>query len=132
MAVYEKAKTYGLQDKLIGPARGGFKHYAPIGEGHMKVVLEKVFNIYLKYDIAIDRKYEDYARFFEMAFDPLADKAELKKIIENGGSTFDANAKTSIADYVWLPITFTEPDDDHPLGMVYIDWADEWRIEDYE
>lgn len=32
---------------------------------------------------------------------------------------------TSIADYVWLPLRF-EGD------MVYIDWKDEWRIEDYE
>ncbi|HSH77360.1 MAG TPA: hypothetical protein VLA19_02370 [Herpetosiphonaceae bacterium] len=32
---------------------------------------------------------------------------------------------TSIADYVWLPLRF-EGD------MVYLDWHDEWRIEDYE
>ena len=31
---------------------------------------------------------------------------------------------TSIADYVWLPIRF---DGD----MAYLDWHDEWRIEDY-
>lgn len=32
---------------------------------------------------------------------------------------------TSIADYVWLPLRF---DGD----MIYIDWLDEWKIEDYE
>ncbi len=32
---------------------------------------------------------------------------------------------TSLADYVWLPLRFDE-------DMVYIDWHDEWRIEDYE
>lgn len=32
---------------------------------------------------------------------------------------------TSIADYVWLPLRF-EGD------MVYLDWCDEWRVEDYE
>lgn len=32
---------------------------------------------------------------------------------------------TSIADYVWLPLRF---DGD----MVYIDWHNEWRIENYE
>ena len=38
-----------------------------------------------------------------------------EKVIEN----------TSIAVYVWLPLRF---DGD----MIYIDWHDEWRIEDYE
>lgn len=32
---------------------------------------------------------------------------------------------TSIADYVWLPLRF---DGD----MAYLDWKDEWRIEDYD
>ena len=32
---------------------------------------------------------------------------------------------TSVADYVWLPIRF---DGD----MAYLDWHDEWRIEDYD
>ena len=31
---------------------------------------------------------------------------------------------TSIADYVWLPLVFED-------GKVYIDWRDDWRIEDY-
>lgn len=31
---------------------------------------------------------------------------------------------TSIADYVWLPIRFDGE-------MAYLDWHDEWRIEDY-
>ena len=33
---------------------------------------------------------------------------------------------------VWLPLRFAEPDEEHPLVMVYIDWLDEWKIEDYE
>lgn len=32
---------------------------------------------------------------------------------------------TSKADYVWLPLRFEDE-------KVYIDWSDEWRIEDYE
>jgi hypothetical protein len=32
---------------------------------------------------------------------------------------------TSIADYVWLPIRFDGE-------MAYLDWHDEWRIEDYD
>ena len=39
---------------------------------------------------------------------------------------------TSISDYVWLPLRFEPPSARHPLGMVYIDWLEEWRIEDYE
>ena len=32
---------------------------------------------------------------------------------------------TSKADYVWLPLRFDGE-------MVYLDWHDEWRIEDYQ
>ncbi|WP_050184080.1 family 43 glycosylhydrolase [Domibacillus robiginosus] len=35
------------------------------------------------------------------------------------------NANTSIADYVWLPFRF---DGEKP----YLEWKDEWKIEDYE
>jgi hypothetical protein len=31
---------------------------------------------------------------------------------------------TSLADYVWLPVRFDGE-------MAYLDWADEWRVEDY-
>lgn len=39
---------------------------------------------------------------------------------------------TSVADYVWLPLRFVEPCEEYPDGMVFVDWLDEWRIEDYE
>ena len=39
---------------------------------------------------------------------------------------YDNKRNTSIADYVWLPLTFTED------GKVLIHWYDEWRLEDYE
>ena len=32
---------------------------------------------------------------------------------------------TSIADYVWLPLRFDGE-------MVYIDWEEEWSLDDYE
>lgn len=32
---------------------------------------------------------------------------------------------TSIADYVWLPLRFDGE-------MVYIDWKEEWSLDDYE
>ena len=34
-------------------------------------------------------------------------------------------ANTKEADYVWLPFRFDGE-------MAYLDWHDEWRIEDYE
>lgn len=37
----------------------------------------------------------------------------------------DAERNTSIADYVWLPFRFDGE-------MAYLDWKDEWRLEDYE
>ncbi len=38
----------------------------------------------------------------------------------------DANRNTSVADYVWLPMKFTEPDEAHPDGQVTIPWRDAW------
>jgi Glycosyl hydrolases family 43 len=55
-----------------------------------------------------------FRRMFE--HDPL-DEAELLEIL-------DAD-DTSIADYVWLPFRF-EGD------MAYLDWRDDWKIEDFE
>lgn len=52
-----------------------------------------------------------------------------KPISKEDKEWFDAlpmmdNVNTSIADYVWLPLRF-EGD------TLYIDWKDEWKIEDY-
>lgn len=47
---------------------------------------------------------------------------------DTGGSNEDEVAHeidTSVADYVWLPVTFED-------GVPYLDWLDEWRIEDYD
>lgn len=64
------------------------------------------------------RKYEDYAKAFESMFNPEMTPPDWSKIDW-------AVEDTSIANYVWLPLRF---DGD----MVYIDWYDEWKIEDYE
>lgn len=37
----------------------------------------------------------------------------------------DMRINTSVSDYVWLPLKFDGE-------QVYIDWMDEWRVEDYE
>ena len=53
--------------------------------------------------------------------------------IEMIQSYWDSNKKpsfnrrnTSVSDYVWLPLIFTEN------GRVVIRWQDNWRLEDYE
>ena len=69
----------------------------------------------------MDLKYEEYAKTFERIFS--GDWREEDKTDDSLNAN-DMN-NTSIADYVWLPLRF---DGD----KVYIDWLDEWRIEDYE
>lgn len=78
----------------------------------------------------MNQKYEDYARIYEMIFNPEGNKSELARIQQE--HPVEAGDNTSIADYVWLPLRFADPDARHPQGMVYIDWMDEWRVEDYE
>lgn len=48
---------------------------------------------------------------------------EMKKALEEYGLSPVMN--TSLAEYVWLPLRFED-------DMVYVDWHEEWRIEDYE
>lgn len=69
---------------------------------------------------AMDYPYEEYAEIFETIYNPDADKSKVKESRHN-----DLLANTSIADYVWLPFRFEGE-------MAYLDWKDEWRIEDYE
>lgn len=68
---------------------------------------------------AMDKKYEVYAEMFEKIFTGHIQEFDFSKmgepIVEN----------TSIADYVWLPFRFDGE-------MAYLDWKDEWKIEDYE
>lgn len=77
----------------------------------------------------MERKYEDYAKSYEMRFRPWKDPDE-KELTYNQSAKVLAN--TCMANYVWLPIHFEEPDEKHVLGKVHIDWMDEWRLEDYE
>ncbi len=72
----------------------------------------------------MERKYEDYAKIFEAIFNT---DAEVKKedIMKSRDKEDMPVEETRIADYVWLPIRFEGE-------RAYIDWLDEWRIEDYE
>lgn len=77
----------------------------------------------------MDLAYREYKRFFELSFHP--DEEQRKstdELIQSGkfdSRMLDVGRNTSIADYVWLPLRFDGE-------MAYIDWKEEWRIEDYE
>lgn len=76
-------------------------------------------------------KYEAYRDLFINLFQGI--DADFSSLTKDLGINFNrAIRNTSIADYVWLPLRFAEPDAEHPSGKVYIDWLDEWRLEDYE
>lgn len=70
----------------------------------------------------MDLKYEEYKNIFEKAFHPefegLINMDSLPKMKDG-----QVSENTSIATYVWLPLKFEG-------SQVYIDWMDEWKIED--
>lgn len=67
----------------------------------------------------MDRDYEAYKKLYERYFVE-GDKSVISE------REFVAGAEnTSMANYVWLPFRFDGE-------MAYLDWKDEWRIEDYE
>lgn len=72
----------------------------------------------------MDLPYECYREIYERMFseDPKEREAVRRMDLSE---IADRNANTAEADYVWLPLHFED-------DMVYIDWKDEWRIEDYE
>jgi hypothetical protein len=73
--------------------------------------------------------YEEYGRMFEIMFNPDPTKRKSYEQLKQEGlireDFADSQRNTSLSNYVWLPLRF---DGD----MVYIDWHDEWRIEDYK
>lgn len=79
---------------------------------------------------AMDLDYEQYKRFYELMFDPyLTDEIQRKEKIQKLNLDMtalnDRKRNTSVSDYVWLPLHFEGE-------MVYIDWLDEWKWEDFE
>ena len=69
----------------------------------------------------MELEYEEYGLAFEKLFHP--DYDGIWELDSKFG--IDKKRNTSIADYVWLPFRF-EGD------MGYLDWLDEWKIEDFE
>jgi len=68
----------------------------------------------------MDLKYEEYAKAFIAAFDP-----EFDRVANHVTPMPNIEYNTRVAEYVWLPIRFDGE-------MAYLDWKEEWRIEDYE
>lgn len=71
----------------------------------------------------LELEYPEYAEYYRMMFDEDADEATKMKLDEKMRALPKENTKE--ADYVWLPIRF---DGD----MAYIDWLDEWSLDDFE
>ncbi len=69
----------------------------------------------------MELKYEEYSQMFESLF--TGEVKEIKEEWNKFGS--DSKRNTSIADYVWLPFRF-----DGEMG--YLDWQEEWKIENYD
>lgn len=69
-------------------------------------------------------EYKDYEKTFARMFH---EDEEIRKEgeLEGGKLLMGIGGNTSIADYVWLPLRFEN-------DMVYIDWRDEWSLDDYE
>ena len=67
--------------------------------------------------------YEVYARLFESWFNPEMERLSADSI---PGFPHDSKANTAMADYVWLPLRFTEE------GGVRIDWKDHWSPAEYD
>lgn len=75
---------------------------------------------------AMDKDYHVYKKMFEAIFSGKKEEFDFSSMGE------PVVEETRIADYVWLPLRFVEPCEEYPNGMVFVDWKDEWRIEDYE
>lgn len=71
-------------------------------------------------DHANGKGYQKAAEIYRRMFEPDTDF-----VMDEVHYSCDMNIDTSVADYVWLPIRFDGE-------MAYLDWKDEWRVEDYE
>ncbi|MDO3411920.1 family 43 glycosylhydrolase [Saccharibacillus sp. CPCC 101409] len=69
---------------------------------------------------ATGKGYAETAEIYRKMFNPDIDFA-----LERPHYSMDMNIDTSVADYVWLPVRFDG-------RLAYLDWREEWRIEDYE
>ncbi len=68
---------------------------------------------------AMDKEYDVYKEMFELVFSGRQEEFDFSRM---GGQVVE---NTSIADYVWLPLRFEGE-------MVWIDWKDQWSLDEYE
>lgn len=103
--------------------------------------ISSVFKVHGKKDLYIacadrwlpeytDLNYEDYKKGYELLFHPEEEKRKsLEEILRTEnmeGQWFrDNEQNTAIADYVWLPLKFDGE-------TVFIEWLDEWKMEDFK
>lgn len=72
-----------------------------------------------EYPLGVASTYEEVADIFERYFNSASlEKPKLEKVT-------DDNINTSVANYVWLPFRFDGK-------MAYLDWKDDWRVEDFD
>ena len=123
----------------------GNPHYEDETNTSFRSQISSVFRVQGKKDLYIacaDRwapdvdpheiPYEFYSKLYELLFtgrrEKIAELAahygiDMERVREE---VYDNRRNTSKADYVWLPLTFTEG------GKVLIRWLNEWRVEDFE
>ena len=77
----------------------------------------------------MDIPYEQYEELFNLLFSDERNSERCHELLSKHKGVIE---KTMDANYVWLPLRFVEPSEEHPNGMVYIDWYDEWKWEDWE
>ena len=100
----DKTQTsYHSQISSVFKVEGKKDLYIACADRWLPEAMDKEYEVYKEMFIAIFTGKEfDYSRMGE-------------PVVEN----------TSIADYVWLPFRFDGE-------MAYLDWKEEWRIEDYD
>lgn len=128
---YPNPTTTAIADSWHGPFKVlGITHPDDPSETSYHSQISCIFKVEGKKDLYIacadrwvpgrlDLNYSDYGKDYELYF-TTRDKKYLENPVFTAGSE-----NTSLANYVWLPFRF---DGD----MAYLDWKDEWRIEDYE
>ncbi len=137
---YPNPSELAISDNWHGPYNiVGNPHRHDISMTSFHSQISSVFRVAGKKDLYIacaDRwlpnqmflPYEMYAGCFEKSYNPASsEKADwgcIARRLEENGVEQLPQMNTVISDYVWLPLTF-----DGEMG--FIDWKDEWRIEDF-
>lgn len=131
---YPNPSEIAIADTWHGPYRVlGNPHPEDKSNTSYHSQISSVFKVQGKKDLYIacadrwlprqmDARYEEYSRMFEAIFNPDISVEERQKLLAREPLPED---NTSIADYVWLPLRFDGE-------MVYIDWKEEWSLDDYE